>query len=289
MDKISVGLLVKINLKWSSLMKVRDVMTREFLTINELTTVVSAIKIMGDHNLNSLIIEPLDKKDSYGIVTEIDILYKVVARGHDPEKLYVRDIMTKPCIEVKPNTSVQSAAQLFAKTGICSAPIVQKRLFGSKQLLGVISVRNLISKSSFVGQPEQIENEINNNSQKAAPDFRQRQTAEMLENKLKDYQRLRSQGSISTYSTRIFDKMPSETSALDPNDFVEQSEPIKPEPTKSDSKKETSNPRSKKPFQAPEEQLTDYQRLRAQGSISSYSTRIFDKMPKDQTETDEES
>ena len=108
-------------------MKVRDIMTTDVLTIDEFTTVASAIKIMEDHSLRSLMIEPLDKKDSYGIVTEIDILYKVVAKGQDPEEICVRDIMTRPCIEVQPDLNIKSVAQLFAKTGICYAPIVQKK------------------------------------------------------------------------------------------------------------------------------------------------------------------
>ncbi len=241
-------------------MKVRDVMTTNVLTIDEFTTVDSAIKIMQDKGLQSLIIEPLDKKDSYGILTEIDILYKVVAKGHNPEKLCVRDIMTKPCIEVKPDLDIKSVAQLFAKTGICSAPIVQKKIFSPKKLLGVVSVSNLIPKSNFVKQP------------------RDTRESPKVDDKLTDYQRLRSQGSISAYSTRILDKMPQEQSPLPASDST-------PQPEQRDNAAETITPDStaQKSSRQDKEQLTDYQRLRAEGSISAYSTRILDKMPQEQS------
>lgn len=237
-------------------MKVRDVMATDILTIDEFTTVDSAIKIMQDKGVQSLLIEPLDKKDSYGIITEIDILYKVVAKGHDPETLCVRDIMTKPCIEIKPDLDIQSVAQLFVKTGICSAPIVQKKIFSPKKLLGIVSVSDLIPKSKFSRQ------------------FSDTRELLKVDDKLTDYQRLRSQGAISTYSTRILDKIPQEKSPTSTSDSTPQPQPSEDFP---DTKTPESEP--KKSSKQDKEQLTDYQRLRAQGSISAYSTRILDKMP----------
>ncbi|MGK7895253.1 MAG: CBS domain-containing protein [Xenococcus sp. (in: cyanobacteria)] len=237
-------------------MKVRDVMTTDFVTIGESTTVDTAINIMKDNGLRSLIIEPLDKKDSYGVLTEIDILYKVVAKGHNPEDLCVRDIMTKPCIEVKPDLDIQSVAQLFAKTGICSAPIVQKKIFSPKKLLGVVSVNNLIRQSNFAQQP------------------RDGRKSHKLDNKLTDYQRLRSQGSISAHSTRILDKMPQEQTSGYFDDLVAE-----PESKDDTSERIIQDPTAQKSSPQDQDRLTDYQRLRSQGAISTYSTRILDKMP----------
>ena len=236
-------------------MKVRDVMTTDFVTISESTTVDRAINIMKDNGLRSLIIEPLDKKDSYGILTERDILYKVVAKGHNPEELCIRDIMTKPCIEVKPDLDIQSVAQLFAKTGICSAPIVQKKIFSPKKLLGVVSVNNLIRQSNFAQQP------------------RDNRKFHKLDDKLTDYQRLRSQGSISAHSTRILDKMPQEQTSDSLDDVVTESELKDDTP-----RKIIQDPTAQKSSKQDKDRLTDYQRLRLQGSISAYSTRILDKM-----------
>ncbi len=131
-------------------MKVADIMSKKVITIRSFATVANAVKLMRDHNLNSLIVDRLDESDSYGIVTKTDIIYKVAARGLDPKQVRVCEIMTKPCIVVNPDLSTQSVAQLFANTGIRRAPIIKDKL------LGIISTTDLLLKSNFVEQPHAV-------------------------------------------------------------------------------------------------------------------------------------
>ena len=143
-------------------MKVADIMSKKVITIRSFATVANAVKLMRDHGLSSLIVDRLDESDSYGIVTETDIIYKVAAKGLDPEQVRVCEIMTKPCIVVNPDLSTKSVAQLFANTGIRRAPIIRDKL------LGVISTTDLLLRSNFVQQPstvllkKQIEQQIAN-------------------------------------------------------------------------------------------------------------------------------
>ena len=270
-------------------MKVRDVMTKDVLTIDEFTTVASAIKIMQDNGLSSLIIKPLEKQSSYGIVTEIDILNKVVGQGHNPHQLCVRDIMTRPCIEVSPDLQIESVAQLFTKTGILYAPIVQKKLFRPKKLLGVISVSDLILKGEFVKQltnsEELSSRKIEDPREKVLQDSKRKKLAQLRDEHLTDYQRLRSQGAISANSTRILDKMPEDESKHLDHELEPELEPQYDE-MENYPEKPTKNLKSKKLAQLRDEHLTDYQRLRAQGAISRYSTRIFDKISQADGESD---
>lgn len=141
-------------------MKVADIMSKKVITIRSFATVANAVKLMRDHNLNSLIVDRLDESDSYGIITKTDIIYKVAAKGLDPKQVRVCEIMTKPCIVVNPDLSIKSVAQLFANTGIRRAPIIRD------ELLGIISTTDLLLKSNFVEKPhtvliqEQIEQKI---------------------------------------------------------------------------------------------------------------------------------
>jgi len=141
-------------------MKVADIMNQKVVTIRSFATVAHAIKLMQDYGLTSLIVDRLDESDSYGIVTETDIIYKVAAKGADPNKVRVGEIMTKPCIVVNPDLSLKSVAQLFANTGIRRAPIVRDKL------VGIISTKELLLQSNFIEKPsavllkEQIEREI---------------------------------------------------------------------------------------------------------------------------------
>ncbi len=141
-------------------MKVAHIMSKKVITIRALATVADAVKLMRDYGLSVLIVERLDESDSYGIISETDIIYKVAAKGLDPEEVRVCEIMTKPCIVVNPELSTKCVSQLFAHTGIRHAPIIREKL------LGVISIKDLLLRSNFVQQPsavllkEQIEQKI---------------------------------------------------------------------------------------------------------------------------------
>lgn len=129
-------------------MKAREIMTKEVVTIRGYATVAEAVKLMKEKGLRALVVEPRHDMDPYGLVTETDIVYKVAAFGHDPKKMYVYEIMTKPCIVVNPDLGVEYVARLFAQAGIRRAPVIQGGL------LGIISISDILRKSDFVERPK---------------------------------------------------------------------------------------------------------------------------------------
>jgi CBS domain-containing protein len=131
------------------MMKAEEIMTKDVVTIRGSATVADAVKLMKEKSLRALIVQRRHDQDSYGIVTETDIVYKVAAFGKDPKKLRVYEIMTKPCIVVNPELGVEYVARLFANTGIRRAPVIK----GS--LLGIISVTDILTKSEFVEKPQE--------------------------------------------------------------------------------------------------------------------------------------
>ncbi|MEM8780067.1 MAG: CP12 domain-containing protein [Cyanobacteria bacterium P01_G01_bin.49] len=134
----------------------KDIMTSTVVTIRGSATVAEAVKLMKDKGLRALIVEPRNDNDPYGTVTETDIIYKVAAYGHDPKKMRVYEIMTKPCITINPDLGVEYVARLFANTRIRRAPVVQGKL------LGIVSISDILHKSDFVEKPKKlfIEDEI---------------------------------------------------------------------------------------------------------------------------------
>lgn len=130
------------------MLKARDVMTEDVATIKGSATVAEAVKLMKFKELRALIVEPRSNDDAYGIVTQTDIVYKVVAYGKDPEKMRVYEIMTKPCIVVNPDLAVEYVARLFANTGIRMAPVIRDGL------LGIVSVSDILNKADFVENPK---------------------------------------------------------------------------------------------------------------------------------------
>ena len=130
------------------MMQAQEIMTKDVVTISGSATIAEAVKLMKDKGLRALIVERRSDSDPYGIVTETDIVYKVAAFGHDPKKMRVYEIMTKPCVVVNPDLGVEYVARLFANTRIRRAPVVKGKL------LGVISISDILNKSDFVEKPK---------------------------------------------------------------------------------------------------------------------------------------
>lgn len=128
-------------------MKAADIMTTKVLTIASLATVTDAITMMQDNRVRSLIVEPSDRNGTYGIITETDIVYKIIARRKDPEAILVNRVMSKPCIAIDPDLSLHEVARLFAENGIEKAPVIRE------ELLGMISATDLIMKLKVAPQP----------------------------------------------------------------------------------------------------------------------------------------
>ena len=132
------------------MLRARDIMTTDVVTISGSATVANAVKIMKEKGLRALIVEPRSDRDPYGIVTETDIIYKVAAYGNDPKKMRVFEIMTKPCITVQPNLGVEYVARLFANTRTRRAPVIEGKL------LGIVSVSDILKKSNVMEKPVQL-------------------------------------------------------------------------------------------------------------------------------------
>src|SRR3569832_899175 len=86
-----------------------------------------------------LVLEPPDQM--LGILTERDLMTRVLAKGVDPEKTKVRDVMTPKPICVPPDTKVSDALVIMLERGFRHLPIVQ----GSR-LMGVFSIRDALPR-----------------------------------------------------------------------------------------------------------------------------------------------
>ena len=127
------------------MLTVKDIMTQPVAVIRSSATVEQAIGVMRAEGVRSLIVEKAHKDGSYGIVTEKDIVYNVIARGDDPSQVHVGSIMRQPCIQMPHNATMREAAQLLADSGIQRAPVVE-----SNQLLGIVSVTDILLKGTSV-------------------------------------------------------------------------------------------------------------------------------------------
>jgi CBS domain-containing protein len=130
------------------MIKASDIMSKDVVTISASSTVAKAVELMKQKRLRSLIVDRSDEYDAYGMVTETDVVYKITALGKDPTQAQVYEIMTKPCISVNPELSIEAVVRLFADNGIHRAPVV------AGTLLGIISITDILRRSDFVESPK---------------------------------------------------------------------------------------------------------------------------------------
>jgi len=115
---------------------VEDVMVREVIKINEDATVKEAAELMNKHEIGCLI--ALKKVNVSGILTERDLLKRVVAEAKDASKIRVKDVMTRPLVVVEPKMDLGQAVRLMFQMKIKKLPVVEH-----KRLMGLVSLTDI--------------------------------------------------------------------------------------------------------------------------------------------------
>ncbi|MEM3578723.1 MAG: CBS domain-containing protein [Candidatus Bathyarchaeia archaeon] len=117
-------------------LKVEDVMVREVITIDENATVKEAAEVMNKFEIGCLI--AVRKGKAVGIITERDLLKRVVAEAKDVNKTKVKDVMSSPLVVVEPNLELEEAVKLMFQMKIKKLPIVE-----GKRLVGLVSLTDI--------------------------------------------------------------------------------------------------------------------------------------------------
>ena len=113
---------------------VEDAMMKDVITISLNLTIEYAAKIMAYHKISSILV--MSKDELIGILTEKDILTRVVAKGINPRESLVKDVMTSPVITVGPDTSLEEANRLMQEYKIKKLPVIASN---KKKLMGILS------------------------------------------------------------------------------------------------------------------------------------------------------
>ena len=117
-------------------MRAKDVMVKDIVKVDSRTLVDNAVKVMNKNDIGCLIIE--DNGETRGIVTQGDMLKKVLEKAKDPRKLVVSDIMTKKLVVGSPDMEIHEAARLMFQKKIKKLPIVE-----NGKLVGLITLSNI--------------------------------------------------------------------------------------------------------------------------------------------------
>ena len=105
-------------------MNVADVMSREVEFIEPSASVQAAAELMGEIDVGALPVG--DPSHLEGVVTDRDILYRVVAGGLDPTTTKIRAVASRPIITCRDDDSLQAAMDLMAANHVRRLPVVDR-------------------------------------------------------------------------------------------------------------------------------------------------------------------
>jgi CBS domain-containing protein len=105
-------------------------------TVEPGVSVRSAATLMNDRHIGSLVVT--EGGALRGILTERDILTRVVAASRDPDKTAVADVMTASPLTCRPHTALGEARQVMRAKRIRHLPVVD-----GDRLVGMISIGDL--------------------------------------------------------------------------------------------------------------------------------------------------
>jgi CBS domain-containing protein len=115
---------------------VKEVMKIKPVIVQPFTTVFEAARIMREKKIGNVIIAEVNHP--IGILTESDIIKKVVCEKKNPDDLTVEEVMSKPLIVIGPYISLQEALKIMGKCNIRRLPVIE-----NNKLVGIITQRDI--------------------------------------------------------------------------------------------------------------------------------------------------
>ncbi|MCA1814676.1 MAG: CBS domain-containing protein [Halobacteriales archaeon] len=119
---------------------VRDIMTSPPITASPDATALDAARIMKERNIGAVIVN--EGQRPVGILTERDLVRKVVSEGVDPKSVRVKELMSSPVLTVAPSMDVLEAARTMARHRVRRLPVLR-----GQELLGIVTERDVLEVS----------------------------------------------------------------------------------------------------------------------------------------------
>ncbi len=123
----------------ASIILVRDIMSKDVRVVRPDTTVKEVVATMNKLNIGSILVVQADRP--VGIITERDVLRRIVEECLAPETLTARHVMTSPVITISETASIEEAAKLMAKKKVKKLPVTS-----NNEVVGIITYTDIVTK-----------------------------------------------------------------------------------------------------------------------------------------------
>lgn len=119
--------------------RVSDVAEKDFTALDENLTIDKAAQIMQNKGSTSVLVTDIRSGKPHGIITEKDILYRVVAENRAPSKTRLKKLISSPLITIDEDSSLKDAISLMMSKGIRRLPVVRR-----DSVVGILNVTSIV-------------------------------------------------------------------------------------------------------------------------------------------------
>lgn len=123
-------------------MKIGEIMHRKLIIVDKEATIAEAAKVMDNKNIGCVLVE--ENKKIAGIMTERDILKRVVAAGLDYRKAKVKDIMSPNLITAPAETTLEESGEIMERNKIRRLIVTE-----NNEIAGIITSRDVIERMKY--------------------------------------------------------------------------------------------------------------------------------------------
>jgi len=139
--RLRLDLIAMSELGLRTRMLVKDIMSSPVITTDEKAPTNKIAKLMTENKFGCVIVANKDGKP-LGIITEKDLVVRVLAKNLKPEIVKAKDVMTAPLATIDPDASISDAARRMSRLDIRRLGVLYKGdligLVSSKDILGVM-------------------------------------------------------------------------------------------------------------------------------------------------------
>ncbi|HEY4485622.1 MAG TPA: CBS domain-containing protein [Nitrospiria bacterium] len=112
-------------------------MSRDLCVVSRKSNITEVSDLFKRNGIGSLLVK--EKNQFIGIITETDIVHKVVANGLSPQSTRVDSVMSYPLVGIDPESSAEQAAGKMLENGVRHLAVIQ-----GEEVVGMVSMRDLM-------------------------------------------------------------------------------------------------------------------------------------------------
>jgi CBS domain-containing protein len=136
-------------------MKIEDLMIRSVITMSPDASAYEAVKISNKNNIGCLVV--MDNSQIVGILTERDLLERVLEKCRNPKETKISEIMTRHVVMGKPDMELSEATRLMFEKRVKKLPIID-----GNRLVGIVTLTDIARATSMdketIGLLEKLSN-----------------------------------------------------------------------------------------------------------------------------------